>query len=96
MVSSFLWKHVVLFSCRKYVIKRMLKSDGQQLNHLLSRKRTRRKALGIQVLAWERHKNMARLNRTPTLIRDNWISDDNTEINIDHKCLFTSVLSLGI
>jgi hypothetical protein len=40
--------------------------------------------LEIQVLAWDRHKNVTGLNwlmGIPTSLLDNWISNDNTYIN---------------
>jgi hypothetical protein len=46
--------------------------------------------LEIQVLAWNRDKNVMGLNQlrrfqTPY---DNWISNDNTDINVNKQCYY--------
>ena len=68
-------------------------------NHLLSQliehiKVHKIMALEIHVRAWNRHKNIAGLNRDPNPHPlDNWISNDNTDIKqmikIMHRFSFT-------
>jgi hypothetical protein len=63
----------------------------------LNTKRPRQMTLEINVLVWNRHKNVAGLNR---LIRsqpsplDNWVSNGNTYINKYLKQTFTDSLPL--
>ena len=55
-------------------------------------------ALGIQVLAWDKHNNVVGLNQLmgsqPSLFY-NWISNDNTDINKQQKTC-TNLLPLVV
>ena len=55
------------------------------------------KAMKYQVLAWDRHNNVAWLNQliwSKSFPSDNWISNENTDINNQYKTCFPLKLSV--
>jgi hypothetical protein len=60
--------------------------DGQQFHlwltqRTLNKKKTRHVTLKIPVLAYDRHDNVVCLNPLMNPLLDNWISNDNTDID---------------
>jgi len=80
--------------CRQlFLSKENLISDGQQCHQYQQKKQSlnikRDMTFEIQVLSWDRHKDVVRLNRLkgfqPSPL-DNWIFNNNTDRNKQYTC----------